>query len=283
MTPSSTSDTLPDGAHVGRTALCVTDLEELTEFYREVVGLEVLTRGRTTATLGSGGESLLVLEADEDALARPRTGTGLYHNAFRVPSRRALGDALTRVRDRWQLEGSADHDVSEALYLTDPEGNGIEVYRDRPREEWSFTADGTVRMGTDPLDLGSLQADAAGKPRVPPGTDVGHVHLEVSSLEAFEEFYVDTLEFEVRATVPGARFVAAGGYHHHVGANTWHHRTTAVGERGLAWFEVVLPAATHLESLRVRLSERGIPVTETDDGVAVSDPDGIEIRFRTTA
>lgn len=280
MTASPESEGLPRGTRIGRTALRVADRETLTEFYRDVVGLRVLRRADGTAVLGVDGRPLLVLEEDEDAPERDRSGTGLYHNAFSVPSREALGDALARIRERWQLEGTADHGVSEALYLSDPEGNGIEIYRDFPREEWPRSDDGGVRMGTDPLAVAAIEAAGTGGSRLPPGTDVGHIHLEVSSLDAFREHYVDAIGFEVQMAVPRATFVSAGGYHHHVGANTWHHRTTPVGGRGLSWFEVVVPEASALDAVRERVAARGIPVSETTDGITVADSDGIEVRFR---
>lgn len=270
----------PAGTKLGRTALRVTNLTKMTEFYESVVGLIVLNRGEATSTLGVEGTPLLVLEEDEEAPIRPPAGTGLYHNAFRVPSRGALGDVLIRVRDHWHLDGATDHHVSEALYLTDPEDNGIEIYRDFSREGWPRADDGTVRMGTDPLDLASIEADAAGDSRVPPGTAIGHVHLEVSSTDAFRDFYVDTLGFEVQMNVPTAWFVSAGGYHHHIGANTWRQRISPAQGRGLAWFEVVLPETSVLSTVQERLTDRGIPLAEIDDSVVVADSDDIEIRLR---
>lgn len=206
----------------------------MTGFYRDVVGLSVLRTSATTSVLGVADTPLLVLEGADDTLERHRSGAGLYHNAFRVPSRAALGDALGRIRDHWQLSGASDHWVSEALYLTDPEGNGIEIYRDYPRDEWPIADDGCVLISTEPLDLASIEAAAAGDNQAPPGTDVGHVQLEVTSLDAFRDFYVDTLGFEVQTTVPVASFVSAGGYHHHIGANTWNHRTTPHDRRETA-------------------------------------------------
>ncbi len=283
MTMPSNTDTLPGGTHIGRTALRVTDIEAMTEFYRDVVGLGVQHRSDTGSVLGVGGTPLLVLERDGDALERSRSGAGLYHNAFRVPSREALGDSLARIRDGWQLSGASDHWVSEALYLSDPEGNGVEIYRDFPRDEWPIADDGTVRIGTEPLDLASIEAAATGAARAPTGTDVGHVHLEVTSLKAFREFYVEVLGFEVQTTVPAACFVSAGGYHHHLGANTWHDRTTPIEGRGLSWFEIVVPDRGALDAVRERIEARGVAATETDDGLAVTDTDGIEVRLRTTA
>jgi len=285
-------DRLPAGARIGRAALRVADLDETTAFYRDVVGLAVLDRDDDRATLGADGTALLVLERAADRPERSRTDAGLFHTAFRVPSRAALGEALARVRDRWRLDGASDHLVSEALYLDDPEGNGVEIYRDRPREEWPVDDDGTVRMATEPLDVQGV-AGAAGGERaglvddVPPGTDVGHMHLEVTSLSAFEAMYVDGLGFEVGMTGPNVRFVAAGGYHHHIGANTWQGRTTPAAGRGLAWFEVVVPDENELEALRERLDavaadgDVGFETNERDAGIAVTDADGIEVRIRT--
>jgi catechol 2,3-dioxygenase len=280
MTDQTESDVLPPATRLGRTALRVTDLDELTEFYRDVVGLSVLRHGDTESVLGAGDTPLLVLEGDETALERHSSSAGLYHNAFRVPSREALGDALVRIRDNWQLDGASDHGITEALYLTDPEGNGIEIYRDFPREQWNYTADGSLRMWSDRLDLEALRAAAGGDEGVPAGTDVGHIHLEVSSLDAFKNFYADTVGFETQLEPPGGLFVSAGGYHHHIGANTFHHRSGPVAGRGLSWFEVVLPDTAALDALRDRFASSQLPVTETDDGIVVSDADEIEIRFR---
>jgi catechol 2,3-dioxygenase len=281
MAAPSNTDALPRGTRIGRTALRVDDREELTEFYRTVVGLSVLEESAARSVLGVVDTPLLVLDGAGDPPARHRSGAGLYHVAFRVPSRAALGDALHRIRERWRLGGASDHWVSEALYLTDPEGNGIEIYRDTPRDDWPRNDDGTVRIGTVSLDLEAVEAAATGDPLAPPGTDVGHVHLEVSSLEAFTDFYVDALGFEVQTTVPDAAFVSAGGYHHHVGANTWHRRTSPVRGRGLSWFEVVVPDRDALEAVTSRMAGRGIRVTETASGVVVHDLDEIEVRVRT--
>ena len=294
---SSGDDSLPAETRIGRVALRVGDLDETTAFYRDVVGLAVLGRDDDEAVLGvDGGDadavSLLVLHRDPDRPERGPTDAGLFHTAFRVPSRAALGEALGRIRGGWRLDGASDHLVSEALYLSDPEGNGVEIYRDRPREEWPLD-DGTVRMATEPLDLEGVAAAAgdtgrsAPVDRVPPGTDVGHVHLEVTSLSAFEAVYVDGLGFAVGMTGPDVRFVAAGGYHHHLGANTWRGRTTPAAGHGLAWFEVVVPDAAAVDAVRSRLDavasdgDVEAAVAERDGGLTVTDTDGIEIRVRT--
>ncbi|OYR42561.1 VOC family protein [Halorubrum sp. Hd13] len=298
MTDASPEDRLPPGARIGRAALRVADLDETTAFYRDVVGLAVIDCDGDRAVLGADGDPLLVLRRDPDRPERGRTEAGLFHAAFRVPSRAALGEALGRVRERWRLDGASDHLVSEALYLDDPEGNGVEIYRDRPREEWPTDDDGTVRMATDPLDLegvaaaaeaveGNASAGSSPVDRAPPGTDLGHVHLETASLSAFEAVYVDGLGFEVGMTGPDVRFVAAGGYHHHLAANTWRGRTTPATGLGLAWFEVVVPDADALDAVRERLEavaadgDVDVAVDERGGGVTVTDADGIEVRVRT--
>lgn len=280
MTTQSTSDVLPQGTRIGRTALRVNDLDAVTRFYRDVVGLHLLRQSGRRSIVGDGDTPLVVLEEDEDATERPASSAGLFHTAFRVPSRAALGDALTRVRTQWQLGGASDHWVSEALYTRDPEGNGVEIYRDLPREEWPMSDDGRVRIGTEPLDIDSIEALGAGDTRVPAGTDIGHVHLEVSSLDAFENFYIEALGFEMQTALANAYFVSAGGYHHHLGANTWNNRTEPITGRGLSWIEVVLPETQALDALKKRLAISQYSVTETGDGIAVTDPDEIEVRVR---
>ena len=278
---SGSTEGLPESTHVGRTALRVADLAGTTAFYQRVVGLAVLTRERTTATLGVDGTPLLVLEADEDAPERDESGTGLYHNAFRVPTRGALGDALVRVREHWRLDGASNHGFSEALYLADPEGNGVEIYRDRPREDWPVGDDGRLRGMSDPLDLDALAADAAGGTGAPSGTVVGHVHLEVSSTGAARAFYAGTLGFDVTIDLePSALFLSAGGYHHHVGVNTWQGRSGPADGLGLAWFELVLPDRDAVATVVERVEASGGSVAELDDSVELTDPDGIAIRLR---
>ncbi|UHQ98917.1 VOC family protein (plasmid) [Natrinema zhouii] len=274
------TDVLPPETRIGQTALRVSELTEMSDFYQSVVGLTMLSRSDTTAVLDVEETPLLVLEHDPDALSRHQSGAGLFHNAFRVPSRAALGDALARIRERWHLDGASDHGVSEALYCTDPEGNGIEIYRDYPREDWPRGGNGCIRMGTYRLDLDPVDAAAEGNSGLPAGTDIGHVHLEVSSLEAFSEFYVDTIRFEVQTEMPDALFIGAGGYHHHLGANTWNHRSRPVGGKGLSWFEVVLPETEALDMIQDRTADSQYTVTETNDSISVTGPDEIEVRFR---
>jgi catechol 2,3-dioxygenase len=265
---------LPASARVGRVTLRVAGLEPMVAFYRDTVGLDVLERGSDgrRATLGAGDEALLELRADPDAEPRTPAETGLYHTAFLFPDRGALGDALERVGTPG---GASDHLVSEALYLDDPEGNGVELYRDRPRAEWPSGPDGRVRMETRPLDTEALRRDAAGGDGAPAGTTVGHVHLEVSSLDASRAFYADALGLRVRQAGPGALFLAAGDYHHHVGLNVWNGRTDPSAGRGLAAFEL-RASEDALREARERLADAGF---EPGNG-GVRDPDGIRLRLR---
>jgi catechol 2,3-dioxygenase len=279
MSTDTTAFTMPAPTHVGRVALRVASLDRVVPFYREVVGLDV-SRDGTEAVLSAGDGPLVVLHEDPDAPERPSDAAGLFHLAVRVPSRAALGDALGRVDDSTaELAGASDHLVSEALYLRDPEGNGVEIYRDRPRDEWTATDDGGVEMDTLRLDLDAIRAVASGE-ALPPETDVGHVHLEVTDLAAAQAFYVDTLGLNVRTeSYRGALFVAAGDYHHHVGLNTWNgRRASAGGHRGVEWFELVVPDRETVDALRDSLANAGGD-HGTDGGFATTDPDGIGLRI----
>ena len=223
--------TLPDDAHIGRVSLTVRDLDRSVLFYRDVLGLTETgspKEGAASAAIAlgaPGGRQLIELHENTNAIPKPRRSTGLYHFAILVPSRPALGRSLRRLSEKhYPLTGAADHLVSEALYLDDPDGLGIEIYRDRPRAEWP-ARNGQLVMATDPLDLqGVFDEPGAETPwtGLDAGTVIGHVHLHVPHLEAAEQFYCGRIGFEptVRG-YPGALFVAAGGYHHHLGLNTW--------------------------------------------------------------
>jgi catechol 2,3-dioxygenase len=276
---------LPVDARLGAIRLRVGDGERLTRFYEEAIGLRVLEDGPVTR-LGLDGRALIELEVDPDAPRRPPHTTGLFHLAILVPSRADLGQALRRVVGTgWRLSGASDHLVSESLYLSDPEGNGIELYRDRPRDEWPV-AGGSLRIDTLPLDVGGLlsEADGAnGNPGMPIGTTLGHVHLQVADLTAAERFWVDALGLDVMVRgYPGALFVSAGGYHHHVGLNTWAGVGAAPppdGALGLARFEVVVPDADAVSEAGERLAVAG-PVELVDEGVLAADPSGNAVLVR---
>lgn len=218
--------TLPSDAHIGQVSLTVRDLDRSKTFYQDVLGFEETDRQGRTATLRApGGRTLIELVEKPDAIPKPRRTAGLYHVAILVPSRAALGRSLRRLAAmNWPLTGASDHLVSEALYLDDPDGLGIEIYRDRPRHEWQ-RRNGQLAMATDPLDVAGVHdepgADASW-PGLDAGTVIGHVHLHVPHLDTAEALYCGRIGFEpmVRG-YPGALFVAAGGYHHHLGLNTW--------------------------------------------------------------
>ncbi len=270
---------LPADARLGAIRLRVGDVERLTRFYEQAIGLQVVEDGPVTA-LGVDGQALVELEAAPDAPPRPLHTTGLFHLAILVPSRADLALALRRVAAAgWRLSGASDHLVSEALYLSDPEGNGIELYRDRPRDEWPAVG-GVLQMDTLPLDLGNLLSEvdeANGDAGMPAGTTLGHVHLQVSDLTAAERFWADALGFDVTVRgYPGALFVSAGGYHHHVGLNTWAGAGAPPppdGALGLDRFEVVLPDADAVSEAGGRLAAAG-PVELVEDGVLAADPSG---------
>ncbi|WP_255170957.1 VOC family protein [Natrononativus amylolyticus] len=274
---------IPETTRIGRVSLRVENLEDVLEFYRDVVGLAVLSRSDATATLGAGETPLLVLHRDASASPRSHDQAGLFHTAVLVPSRAALGAALERIRYRWQLDGASDHYVSEALYVTDPEGNGVEIYRDLPRAEWPRRDDGTIRIGTVPLDLETVAAHSDGAAAVPDETTVGHVHLEVTSLENARKFYADTLGLGVQTEIRAALFLAAGDYHHHLGLNTWAGRSQPAGGRGLAWVELLVPDEATLEAVRRGLREVEVDVRDVDGGLEIRDPDDVRLRIRSEA
>ena len=218
---------LPADAHIGQVSLTVRDLARSLRFYRDVLGfVEAGGPGAASTVLGPpGGRVLIELHEQRDAIAKPRRSSGLFHFAILVPSRAALGRSLRRLSEmRWPLSGAADHLVSEALYLDDPDGLGIEIYRDRPRDSWRIV-DGEMAMATDPLDLQAIHDEPGAETPwggLEAGTIMGHVHLHVPHLDAAEALYCGRIGFEpMLRRYPGALFVAAGGYHHHLGLNTW--------------------------------------------------------------
>jgi catechol 2,3-dioxygenase len=279
---------LPDATRLGAVQLRVGDLELERGFYEEAIGLRTLRVEDGVTSLGADDRAPLVeLVSDPDAPAKPPGTTGLFHLALLTPSRGDLSRALRRlIRAGWRLTGASDHLVSEALYLNDPELNGIELYRDRPRGEWPRTAEG-VGMATLPLDLESLLAESSEEDvpaEMAPGTTLGHVHLQVPGLDDAAAFWVDGLGFDVVARYrPSALFVSAGGYHHHVGLNTWAGEGAPRppdGARGLVQFEVVLPDAAAVEHAAERLA-RVAQVERSDGRFRAADPSGNTVLIRT--
>ena len=279
---------LPAETRLGAVRLRAGDLDRLRTFYETTIGLRPLGSTDGVTALGANGSGLVELVGDADAPSRPPRTTGLFHLALLVPTRADLARTLRRVAGSgWRLTGASDHLVSEALYLSDPEGNGIELYRDRQREEWPRAGD-SVEMATLPLDLDDLLAEPGGEQAdeaLPSGTTLGHVHLQVADLDPAEAFWVDALGLDVTARgYPGALFTSAGGYHHHVGLNTWAGvgaSSPPPGARGLVRFDLVLPDTAAVEAAAERLA-RATEIERVDDGVLASDPSGNAVLVRSS-
>lgn len=250
--------------HVARVELRVSDVERSAAFYERIVGLEVRSLSLDEAVLGApdGGPVRLVLRRAEHAGAAPRRAAGLFHTAFRYAERAALAAALRRVAgERAALSGASDHAVSEALYLDDPDGLGIELYRDRPREQWPPPPPGSrVFMTTIPLDIDDLLSAGNGAAGAD-GVDVGHVHLKVADVEAAVAFWTGTVGLELMTRYPpDAAFLADEGYHHHVGVNTWLSRGAPLEPReGPGLDRVVIAVGAGAETGE-RLTPDGLPV-----------------------
>jgi catechol 2,3-dioxygenase len=269
-------------------ALRVSDLAHVQAFYEDVLGFDHVRRGPGTVALSPPGglDSLLVLSAAPSAPPRPRGAAGLFHVALLYPDRAALGRALRRVLDLGIPIGSADHGVSEAIYLSDPEGNGLELYADRPRDEWPASDDGQVAMFTEALDLSPLLALArVPGPLLPPETRIGHVHLSVADLSHAEQFYGDVLGFGVtQRSYPGALFLGRDGYHHHIGANVWRSRLPATtGALGLAEFTIRLASPEIRAAAVAQLEARGRVVDRTASGLLAEDLDYLQVRLPTSS
>lgn len=280
------SDRLPEGTYIGYAHLQVSDLGRALAFYRDLLGFREIEGEGSTVLLSATGSPppRLVLTERRGARPKPPRTTGLYHVAIRLPTRRDLARVFQRLlAHEWPFHGFSDHGVSEALYLPDPDGNGLEIYRDRPRAQWPWQA-GRLAMVTKPLDVEGLLREATPEPweGLPPGTDIGHIHLHVADLEEAETFYHGVLGLEVtQRDYPGARFFAAGGYHHHVGTNIWAGRGApppppdAVGLRA---FRLVVPDEAAWEGIRARATAAGLPVRERGGVLFLQDPSANPVR-----
>ncbi|HEX8036744.1 MAG TPA: VOC family protein [Ktedonobacterales bacterium] len=279
---ASGTTALDPATRVGLLSLAVANLERSVIFYRDALGFAVLERGDSQATLGAGDTPLLLLTEEPGATPWPhdrQSFTGLYHFAILVPTRADLGRWLQHWLELgFPLPGQGDHLVSEALYLSDPDGNGIEVYRDRPRSEWRWV-NGTVQMAADPVDIRGVleEAQRAGQPwtGMAPGTRLGHMHLQVGDIPQAEGFYHGVLGFDIVARMPSALFVSAGGYHHHIGMNTWHSRGAGpapAGFAGLRFFTIESPTEEARANLVARVRAAGLEAREHDGVVAIDDP-----------
>jgi catechol 2,3-dioxygenase len=286
----ASSTPIDPSLRIGSVRLAVADLARSVEFYERVLGLPPISSDNDRALLGGDRESpALELTAIADPTPVSPHDTGLFHVAWLHPSRAALAATVQRiVRGGWLIGGASDHGVSEALYLSDPDGLGIEIYVDRPREQWARPADGHgVKMVTLPLDLDDLMAHAPAQPQdaIAPGTSVGHVHLKVSDVPRALAFYRDALGMDEQAQLPSAAFLSAGGYHHHVGLNSWQSRGASAppdSAPGLRNVGFELGGTDALAALRRELADApdGTVAAHADDGhLSVSDPDGNRLTF----
>jgi len=280
---------LPAAASIGSVHLRISDLSTALDFYGRLLGFHQVVRRNNTAYLSAHHDRPYHILLTEVAGARPKPPrtTGLYHVAIRLPDRPSLARVLKRlIAAGWPLQGAADHRVSEAIYLADPDGSGIELYTDRPRDEWAW-ANGQISMATEPLDVGALLDTIRDEDNAPaaidPRADIGHVHLHVSDLGKAEAFYRDLLGFDItQRSYPGALFLSAGGYHHHVGVNIWAGRGAPPppsDAAGLIAFAVRVPDRDAWQAVVDRLVEAGrrVEPQRADNGGAASlvhDPDG---------
>lgn len=284
--------TIDPALQIAAVRLAVGDLARSAEFYERVLGLAPISREHDRALLGVDPQPP-ALELSAIAAPAPLSphSSGLFHVAWLHPSRAALADTVRRIASApWPIDGASDHGVSEALYLSDPNGLGIEIYADRPRELWERGADGRgVRMFTLPLDLDDLMAQSPGEPgaAIAPGSSIGHVHLKVADVPRAFSFYSDTLGLEEQAQLPSAAFLSAGGYHHHIGLNSWQSAgaspppDTAPRLRAI---EFELSGTDALDALRERTAGAKKPAASAaeaneDERLSVEDPDGIRLDF----
>lgn len=278
---------LPDATRLGRVKLQVANLPRSLAFYEEVLGMQVVARDATTASLGAVGDARVLVTLEEKPGIRPARGgmLGLYHFAILLPDRPALGRFVQHLAEMNVRAGAGDHLVSEAFYLTDPDGLGIEVYADRPRDTWQRIGR-ELMLATDPVDARALVAAAGGQPwtGMPAGTVMGHVHLHVGDLERTRAFYSEALGFD-RMTwrYPGALFLGAGGYHHHLGTNLWagpHARPATDDDARLMEWTIEVPTSSDVAAVVDSLEGAGYPVmrTSTGDGIT-KDPWGQQLRL----
>lgn len=276
--------TLPAATTIGSATLRVADEKRALALYRDIIGLKVQDRENGNIALGAGGRPFLFLEVAEGTEPRPRRGlAGLYHIAILLPDRAALGSTIARLTDAGIKLGAADHNVSEAIYLYDADGNGLEIYRDRPREEWPWK-DGLVQMANAPLDIEAILAEGGKEEpdeHLPAGARIGHVHLQAGDLAEAEKFYTGILGFTKTATLPGALFASAGGYHHHIAANVWDSRNApSPPDRmaGLKEFALELPLG-EIAAVKRRIEGAGVKTEASGDSFVIRDPWRTNIRI----
>lgn len=272
---------------IGAVTLKVKNLARMETFYRQVVGLHLQKTAVGLVALGTPDETLVRLREVENGRFLPQA-TGLYHLALRVPTRADLAHWLRHYAGKgaphWQ--GGSNHGVSEALYLNDPEGNGIEIYCDQPRSQWQVQADGQIAVFVHRLDVNALirEAPAAKWRQLPPATDMGHVHFKVGDIDQTRHFYANLCGFQIKTAYQrSALFVAAGDYHHHIGLNTWHSLGASplpADGYGLAETEIWLNGRSAQQQLAARLQAANWPVRTENGDLLVTDPSGIHLRFK---
>jgi catechol 2,3-dioxygenase len=267
---------------VGRVALVVRDLDRVADFYQAALGLRIVERSPGLLRLGTGASVLLELRHDPQARVRSRREAGLFHTAFLLPERVDLGAWLSHaMAEGISLTGAADHLVSEALYLNDPEGNGIEIYVDRPSAEWRWSGN-LIEMATDPLDLDALVREASTRAwsGFPDEGVIGHVHLQVGDLSDADGFYRDLLGFDIMTHYPGASFYGSGGYHHQLAGNIWNSRGAAVrSDHATGLADVELPVDDDVLAA-VRSRSPAAAESGGKDGITLRDPWGTSITLR---
>ncbi len=280
--------TLPADTQLGYVHLIVSNLRTSVDFYQHSLGFTLHRQEQDRAYFGAGGTDLLVLTEVPGAVRLPHR-TGLYHFAILVPSRLDLARSLHNLIDtETAIQGGADHLVSEAIYLTDPDGNGIEIYRDRPRSQWIYKKN-QLQMATDPLDYKGLLSELDVTPErwddLPPKTRLGHMHLHVAHLQEAQEFYNKVIGFELMLNYGGsAAFLSAGGYHHHLGINTWNGvgvPPPPLDSVGLRYFSIQLPSQNEMEKLATRINSADIFFEQREEGVFVRDPSQNGVLFTT--
>ena len=269
--------------YVGEVNIKVKNLDNAVTFYQNIMGFQVLEQTEGKAVLTTDGKTpLLTLEQPADVIPKEGKMSGLYHFAILLPSRADLSVFLRHLLQTGYPLGAADHYVSEALYLNDPDGNGIEVYRDRPSFEWTWK-NNLVEMATEQLDAEGILAESDAEWNgLPSGTVMGHIHLHVGDLQKAEEFYTKGLGFDVVSYYPQAAFLSTGGYHHHIAINTWQGVGAPKPPKnsvGLNWYTLVFPNETERENVIKQLKQLGAPVKKETDFYVTSDPSGNQIRL----
>ncbi len=276
---SSTPASIHPGTNIGLVTLRISNLERSRNFYEGILHFQPIEQTPGKLVLGAQDKQpLLELIEIPEATPQPRRATGLYHVAIVFPTRADLGRELLNLINAGLQIGQGDHLVSEALYISDPDHNGLELYRDRPRSTWHWT-NNVVEMATDPVDIRGLveegTRDAEPWEVIPAGTRVGHIHLQIGDIEEARQFYHAILGFDVTAHLPGALFVSAGGYHHHIGLNTWQSlgaKPTPANSAGLQHYVIAIPTREGLLAVKQRLLAHNVPFEEQEDLIGVNDP-----------